>query len=114
MGLQAEIVVPRYVVMTRLVDSWIPRALHADPDNAEAEAFRWRRIYGPRRTRIAEYWVQEAPALPHPEGLPAPLSIPLRIDGRHLRPHRVGGDHRPRRHAALVDSDGDRTPSHRR
>jgi hypothetical protein len=78
MGLQAEIVVPRYVVMTRLADSWIPRALHADPDNAEAEAFRWRRIYGPRRTRIAEYWVQEAPALPsrhQPAALPPPITV---------------------------------------
>ncbi|MFC3677487.1 hypothetical protein [Ferrovibrio xuzhouensis] len=62
--------------MTRLADSWIPRAFHADPDNAEAEAFRWRRIYGPRRTRIAEYWVQDRPepasALP---ALPPPITV---------------------------------------
>ena len=69
MGLQAEIVVPRYVVMTQLADSWIPRAFHADPANAEAEAFRWRRIYGPRRTRVAEYWVQDRPET---EMLPVP------------------------------------------
>ncbi|WP_341703593.1 hypothetical protein [Ferrovibrio sp.] len=59
MGLQAEIVVPRYVVLTQLADSWIPRASHGDADSAEAEAFRWRRIYGPRRTRVAEYWIPQ-------------------------------------------------------
>jgi hypothetical protein len=85
MGLQAEIVVPRYVVMTRLADSWIPRALHADPDNAEADAFRWRRIYGPRRTRIAEYWVQDAvPAAPRQQ-LPA-LPPPLTVEVGPVRP----------------------------
>ena len=57
MGAHVEIVAPRYVVLTRLADSWIPRAAHADPDRAELEAFRWRRIYGPGRTRVAEYWV---------------------------------------------------------
>ena len=59
MGAHVEIVAPRYVVLTRLADSWIPRAAHADPDRAELDAFRWRRIYGPGRTRVAEYWIPE-------------------------------------------------------
>jgi len=59
MGVQTEIIIPRYVVMTRLADSWIPRASHGDAERAEAEAFRWRRIYGPERTRVAEYLVPE-------------------------------------------------------
>lgn len=67
MGAYAEIVAPRYVVLTRLADSWIPRAAHADPDKAELEAFRWRRIYGPGRTRVAEYWIPER----QPRALPA-------------------------------------------
>lgn len=59
MGVQTEIIIPRYVVMTRLADSWIPRASHGDAERAEAEAFRWRRIYGPDRTRVAEFLVPE-------------------------------------------------------
>jgi hypothetical protein len=59
MGIQTEIIIPRYVVMTRLADSWIPRASHGDAERAEAEAFRWRRIYGPDRTRVAEFLVPE-------------------------------------------------------
>jgi hypothetical protein len=82
MGLQAEIVVPRYVVMTRLADSWIPRALHADPDHAEADAFRWRRIYGPRRTRIAEYWVNDN----QPAAEPAPAQPPITVEVGAVRP----------------------------
>ncbi|HLT75993.1 MAG TPA: hypothetical protein VKZ87_01295 [Ferrovibrio sp.] len=62
MGAHVEIVAPRYVVLTRLADSWIPRAAHADAERAEREAFRWRRIYGPGRTRVAEYWIPEQPA----------------------------------------------------
>ncbi len=49
----------RYVVLTRLGDSWILRAAHENQDSAEAEAFRWRRIYGPGRTRIAA-WAGQA------------------------------------------------------
>ncbi|WP_298727924.1 hypothetical protein [uncultured Ferrovibrio sp.] len=79
MGAHAEIVVPRYVVLTRLADSWIPRASHANPETAEAEAFRWRRIYGPAHTRVAEYWVPERPhhrvATAAPTTLPAPLNL---------------------------------------
>jgi hypothetical protein len=60
MGVQTEIIIPRYVVLTRLADSWIPRASHGDVETAEAEAFRWRRIYGPARTRVAEFLVPEA------------------------------------------------------
>lgn len=59
MGVQTEIIIPRYVVMTRLADSWIPRASHGDAERAEAAAFRWRRIYGPDRTRVAEFLVPE-------------------------------------------------------
>ena len=59
MGVQTEIIIPRYVVMTRLADSWIPRASHGDAERAEAEAFRWRRIYGPDRTRVTEFLVPE-------------------------------------------------------
>lgn len=59
MGVQTEIIIPRYVVLTRLADSWIPRASHGDVETAEAEAFRWRRIYGPARTRVAEFLVPE-------------------------------------------------------
>lgn len=43
----------RYAVLTRLGDSWIFRAALGDRESAEAEAFRWRRIYGPGRTLIA-------------------------------------------------------------
>jgi|GEM_PF-1934291 len=50
----------RYVVLTQLGDSWILRAAHEDHDSAEAEAFRWRRIYGPGRTRIAAWAGQAA------------------------------------------------------
>jgi hypothetical protein len=60
MGVQTEIIIPRYVVLTRLADSWIPRASHGDVERAEAEAFRWRRIYGPERTRVAEFLIPEA------------------------------------------------------
>lgn len=80
MAVHAELVAPRYVVLTRLADSWIPRAALADPDNAEMEAFRWRRIYGPRHTRIAQLWLaEEQPAQPAPSGpvidvTPLPLS----------------------------------------
>lgn len=70
MGAHVEIVVPRYVVLTRLADSWIPRASLADLENAEAEAFRWRRIYGPSRTRVAELWVSE-PSPPSPPLTPS-------------------------------------------
>lgn len=59
MGVQTEIIIPRYVVLTRLADSWIPRASHGDAERAEAEAFRWRRIYGPDRTRVAEFLIPE-------------------------------------------------------
>lgn len=71
MAVHAEIVVPRYVVLTRLADSWIPRASLSDPENAEAEAFRWRRIYGPNKTRIAELWVPEQQPLPDTQQTPA-------------------------------------------
>lgn len=64
MGVQTEIIIPRYVVMTRLADSWIPRASHGDAERAEAEAFRWRRIYGPDRTRVAEFLVPEETTSP--------------------------------------------------
>lgn len=70
MGMQAEIVVPRYVVLTRMADSWIPRASLSNADSAEAEAFRWRRIYGPARTKVAEYLVPER-ASPDPITVPA-------------------------------------------
>lgn len=53
MGYAADMPNSRYIVLTRLGDSWILRAAHDDPEAAEAEAFRWRRIYGPERTRIA-------------------------------------------------------------
>ncbi len=43
----------RYAVLTRLGDSWIFRAALTDRESAEAEAFRWRRIYGPGRTLVA-------------------------------------------------------------
>jgi len=70
MGVQTEIIIPRYVVLTRLADSWIPRASHGDVERAEAEAFRWRRIYGPARTRVAEFLVPEA--VDGPAALPVP------------------------------------------
>ena len=53
MAKPAEISGPNYVVLTRLGDSWILRAAHESLESAENEAFRWRRIYGPGRTRIA-------------------------------------------------------------
>jgi len=53
MAMHAEISGPNYVVLTRLGDSWILRAAHESLESAENEAFRWRRIYGPGRTRIA-------------------------------------------------------------
>lgn len=89
MGVQTEIIIPRYVVLTRLADSWIPRASHGDVERAEAEAFRWRRIYGPARTRVAEFMVPEpadkdagtALPVPYEEVAPAPVVVsvmPLR------------------------------------
>lgn len=72
MGVQTEIVIPRYVVLTKLADSWIPRASVEDVDSAEAEAFRWRRIYGPGRTRVAEYLATE----PVRRNLPAVIDMP--------------------------------------
>src|SRR3546814_10051445 len=81
MGAHVEIVAPRYVVLTRLADSWIPRAAHADPDRAEMDAFRWRRIYGPGRTKVAEYWIPELPrSAAAAESLPAidAITAPVR------------------------------------
>ncbi len=63
----------RYIVLTRLGDSWILRAAHEDAEAAEAEAFRWRRIYGRDRTRIAA-WGNTAPELPLHS--PAPTTLP--------------------------------------
>jgi hypothetical protein len=76
MGMQAEIVVPRYVVLTRMADSWIPRASLSSADSAEAEAFRWRRIYGPARTRVAEYLIPERPAPETAESPVLPATTP--------------------------------------
>ena len=88
MGIQTEIIIPRYVVLTRLADSWIPRASHGDAERAEAEAFRWRRIYGPDRTRVAEYLVPEAvheeqPAYQQPLTITV-QPVPLRRSARPL------------------------------
>ncbi|PJI37786.1 hypothetical protein [Ferrovibrio sp.] len=76
MGVQTEIIIPRYVVMTRLADSWIPRASHGDAERAEAEAFRWRRIYGPDRTRVAEFLVPEEIDTPSYEAVTV-TAVPL-------------------------------------
>lgn len=92
MGMQAEIVVPRYVVLTRMADSWVPRASLSNADSAEAEAFRWRRIYGPARTKIAEYLVPEqgglnrsaaitVPAIPVPPSTPIRGALPVQAAG---------------------------------
>lgn len=86
MGVQTEIVIPRYVVLTRLADSWIPRASHGDVERAEAEAFRWRRIYGPGRTRVEEFLIPET--VPYATALPAPITVsaepmPFRQPRRH-------------------------------
>ena len=78
MGAHVEIVAPRYVVLTRLADSWIPRATHADPDRAEREAFRWRRIYGPGHTKVAEYWIPEQPRVLSSEPVIDVVSLPAR------------------------------------
>lgn len=66
----------RFAVLTRLGDSWIFRAATSDRDAAEAEAFRWRRIYGPGRTLIASLG-QFSEAKPSASNLPA---LPLVID----------------------------------
>lgn len=50
---QTDAALARYIVLTRLGDSWILRAAVEDMDSAESEAFRWRRIYGPRHTMVA-------------------------------------------------------------
>jgi hypothetical protein len=76
MGVQSEIIIPRYVVLTRLADSWIPRASHGDVEAAEAEAFRWRRIYGPGRTKVAEYLVPEPVRNTLPAVIPAIIDVP--------------------------------------
>lgn len=80
MGAQVEIIVPRYVVLTQLAGSWIPRASHGDAETAEAEAFRWRRIYGPSRTRVAEYLVSDTqmrePVAPARPLFPPPTTAP--------------------------------------
>lgn len=94
MGVQTEIIIPRYVVLTRLADSWIPRASHGDVETAEAEAFRWRRIYGPARTRVAEFLVPEtvekSSALPVPYVEVAPVidmtSLPAAFRPRKALP----------------------------
>ncbi len=90
MGYAADMPNSRYIVLTRLGDSWILRAAHDDPEAAEAEAFRWRRIYGPERTRIAARGETrgESPAEPAPpptrlvaEPVPnLPAIIPAIID----------------------------------
>lgn len=86
MGVQTEIVIPRYVVLTKLADSWIPRASLDNPDNAEAEAFRWRRIYGPGRTRVAEYLASE----PVRRNLPAVIDMPaITVTAEPVRSHRL-------------------------
>ncbi|WP_341895257.1 hypothetical protein [Ferrovibrio terrae] len=73
MGVQSEIVIPRYVVLTKLAGSWIPRASLGDAERAEAEAFRWRRIYGPDHTRVAEFLLPETRS----SGLPAIVTVPV-------------------------------------
>lgn len=100
MAAEAEIVSQRYAVLTKLADSWILRAEHDDAERAEAEAFRWRRIYGPGRTRIAEYWAaQDSPARVRsfepvplaandptpPRPAPRPAAAPLNWPGACLR-----------------------------
>lgn len=85
MGIQTEIIIPRYVVLTRLADSWIPRASHGDAERAEAEAFRWRRIYGPDRTRVAEFMVPETvhePQAPYQPVTVTVQAVPLRRSAR--------------------------------
>lgn len=92
MGMQAEIVVPRYVVLTRMADSWIPRASLSTADSAEAEAFRWRRIYGPARTKVAEYLIPER-ASPDPITVPA---LPVEVAEtpiRYIRATAATGGH---------------------
>jgi hypothetical protein len=92
MGMQAEIVVPRYVVLTRMADSWIPRASLSTADSAEAEAFRWRRIYGPARTKVAEYLISER-ASPDPITVPA---LPVELAEtpiRYIRATAAAGGH---------------------
>lgn len=77
MGVQTEIIIPRYVVLTRMADSWIPRASHGDAETAEAEAFRWRRIYGPAHTRVAEFMVSEPVRGGGGSNLPMPYEAPF-------------------------------------
>jgi hypothetical protein len=84
MGVQSEIVIPRYVVLTKLAGSWIPRASLGDADRAEAEAFRWRRIYGPDHTRVAEFLIPET--MPS-SALPAVVTVSaVPVRGRTMRP----------------------------
>ncbi len=68
----------RYAVLTRLGDSWIFRAALGDREAAEAEAFRWRRIYGPGRTLIASLgqFSEAKPAVSRA----APAALPVVID----------------------------------
>ncbi|MCW0236400.1 MAG: hypothetical protein OJJ21_22570 [Ferrovibrio sp.] len=87
MGVQTEIIIPRYVVLTRLADSWIPRASHGDVERAEAEAFRWRRIYGPDRTRVAEFLIPEEVQASVPMPVTVTVSaVPLTSARRHSMP----------------------------
>lgn len=80
MGYAADMPNSRYIVLTRLGDSWILRAAHDDPEAAEAEAFRWRRIYGPERTRIAARGEAQAEAADKaPTQLAATRPIPTRL-----------------------------------
>lgn len=92
MGMQAEIVVPRYVVLTRMADSWIPRASLSNADSAEAEAFRWRRIYGPARTRVAEYLIPERASL-EPITVPALPVETAKAATRYIRTSAPACDH---------------------
>ncbi|WP_428246993.1 hypothetical protein [Ferrovibrio sp.] len=70
-----------YIVLTQLGDSWILRAAHGDMEAAQAEAFRWRRIYGPERTRIAAV-NQGASASVLPDATPVETisNLPVIID----------------------------------
>lgn len=70
-----------YIVLTQLGDSWILRAAHGDMEAAQAEAFRWRRIYGPERTRIAAVNQGASPSA-QPEAMPAETisNLPVIID----------------------------------
>jgi len=84
----------RYAVLTRLGDSWIFRAALGDRESAEAEAFRWRRIYGPGRTLIASLgqFSEAKPGISQTASAGLPLVIDVEAEAVAMPPPAANDD----------------------